>query len=231
MVNPSFVTERVFTTSRRINRHAFFKNPGKNCPHSGRLLLSGRTVALQVHVDYKDDEGKLKSYTHSIDLIYQRWWIEVGGSYALVLSGDEELVTRLVEPTEEGGEAMVQVLDRRNPSYSTDTGIMFTFYPGNYPSIGVGFGISSSADRAPGYYLGFSLRLRTIGKKAVASFHVGGVAQQLRTFPRINFDSEGDNFFEPGNPLLEGDLDYEINPFLGISLGFSIGNAGKQGGG
>ena len=220
--------KRSFIWSTPEQEKELLRTESDGCPPSLSLLLSGRRERLHVNIFWEDREtGRLGTITLPVALLYQRWWLEVNGFYALRGPVDERLVTRTTQVDQTDAEGtvtmvpMTRVLAKRKPNQTTDTGVLLNFYPGNYPWLGWAFGFSTQEDRAPSYYLGAGLRGMELGRSAVFSFSLGAVATPVRTFPGIDV-----GLFDPDDPRLDGEIEYTVGPFVSINLGFAIESRG-----
>lgn len=195
-----------------------------------RASLITRSQDTGVIITLTFDDGRELSLP-PIDIVYQRWWIDIGGFYAFRDLSDSEIVTApLTETT--GGPARVQVLrvtGRRD--WESETGVMTTFFPANYPWLGLSFGIADNSGRSLSYYLGPSIRLMGRRGGAVATFATGISLAPVRRYPGVNVKS-GDlaakptgteNYlYESTSPLLQGEIRNETSFFVAVTLGFAL---------
>lgn len=207
------------------------KSPGSSVAWPrGSLPVRNSAGTAIVTVYWETATGDIDSYSFSVDLVFQRWWVDIGGFYAFTQLRDQELVTEAVPvaPAAPGAPApqpMTRVLRmREGDEWESMTGIMSTFFPANYPSFGISFGLADQSDRSQTYLLGLSGRLLGKRSSAVATFTVGCAAVPVRRFPGVTIsDTPGmPTTLRTDSPLLEGEVNYEIEPFIGITLGFAL---------
>lgn len=195
-----------------------------------RASLIARSQDSVVLVSLQNEQGQTMALP-PIELVYQRWWIDLGGFYAFRQLSDEEIVTAPL-PAVEGQPSRVQVLRISDGhDWESDTGVMTTFFPSNYPMIGASFGIAENGGRALSYYLGGALRLRGKRGAAAATIAIGVAMAPVRRFPGVTPRSgelqgpvpEGANYvFDASSPLLSGEIKNELRPFAAITLGFAL---------
>jgi hypothetical protein len=211
------------------------------------LLLSGKRPAVEIEIFYFDGTKKegdssdqaqnqavssesqqpvLKVLSLSLDVVYQPWWVEVGGFYAFFKAKDQEIVTEAIDPEMDGGLRRVKVVSiTSEDEIGSATGVHATFFRGSYPGSGITFGLSNNPDRPPSYFLGPSLRWLSRGRLSVATFTLGLAAIPIRTFPDV--DENGPTV--PENDLrLRGIVNYQHELFFAINVGFSFGPGPRQ---
>jgi hypothetical protein len=172
------------------------------------LVTAGQSPLLLVRVDVGTEHK-----TFAVGLVYQRWYFDTGGFFAFMKGRDDELVT------ESAADNHLKVLQRRRVGNAgTATGISFNVHPGNYPEVGMQFGLVHNNDRAPSYFLGITGRLRSIGRTALMSFAVGYAESQVKTFPGV---AENETY-PVDHPLLRGQNRYTARPYLAIGVSINL---------
>jgi hypothetical protein len=172
------------------------------------LVVSGQSPLLLIRVDA---DGK--RVTFPVVLVYQRWYFDTGGFFAFMKARDEELVT------ENAPDNQVKVLQRRRVGNAgTATGISFNVHPGNYPEMGLQFGLVHNNDRAPSYFLGATGRLRSIGRTALMSFSAGYAESQVKTFPGVAVNG----IYPSDHALIRGQTRYTARPYLAVGVGINL---------
>lgn len=177
--------------------------PGKNAPEVLKIDISGT-----------NEQGPY-AYSLEIELLYFNWFLDAAGFYGLRLGGDEELITQAAE-----GEGKTTVLQVREPSASSISGVMMHFFKSSYPKWGLALGLDFPTNRSPTFYLGGGRRFLHRRKSAVLTISAGVAATQLKTFPGVVTDMAMD----ADSPLLKGEIDYDVEPFLTFTLGFQLPN-------
>jgi hypothetical protein len=181
------------------------------------IVLSGSALQLEVIVEPEGDNARAAP----VYIVYQRWSVETGGFVALTNLSDQTLVT---SSSTAGGKATVHVDKVRAGSSPTqDTGIFLNLVPRNYPFLGLGLGLSSTAGRAQSIYLGLSLRARTFGDHGLASLSFAAANRQVKVFRGV---TGGD--FEADSAKLQGSLESRLGYAVMINLGFHFGSIGGE---
>ena len=166
-----------------------------------------------------------------VDLVFQTWWIELGGFYAFFKLTDEEVVSQAIPATSDDDEPMVNVLRIASGSErDSATGVMSTFFPANYPWLGISFGLTENSGRPLSYFLGPSIRLLGRRSRAAATFTVGYSWIPVRRFPGLDRQSlaeamnDADKMYKlsADSPLLDGEVEYQDDWFLAVTLGFAL---------
>lgn len=183
------------------------------------IVADGQTETVKVTF-YSGDEA-LRSFI--IPFRYQRWWADAGGAFLFPNIEDERL------KTENDANGKVKVLDiKRDASkVEPDTGIVVNLHPGNYPELGIQFGLSTGRDSELNYYFGPAIRLREIGKRGLATFSAGAALSKTQDYPDLTIydpaHPTAGGIYDASDARLLGTRSYELSWYVGISLGFTFG--------
>jgi hypothetical protein len=213
VVSPTYATQQGDSFREAMKE---LRKPGTN--RQLQLVSRGKGLELGLLIII----GNTKVLSTSIPVAYERWKFETGTMFAVSNLVDQELVTSPDSATT--GNTKVES-KRDADSMSQETVLFLNLVPANYEFFSIGFGLHSSSDRSVAYYLGGSVRLLSLGERALASFSAGMVGAQVRQFPDV---AKG-NSLPANDPLLQGDLRYKTGWYAGISLGFRFGPLGGGG--
>ncbi|HRC84237.1 MAG TPA: hypothetical protein PK413_01360 [Thermoanaerobaculia bacterium] len=179
------------------------------------VISRGDTTALAVSVQVGDEVK-----TARIPLIYRRWSFEAGGFFAVASKVDQELTTE----TEADGKVKVTAI-RNADNWRQESGAFLTFFPDNYPMVGVGLGFSTPSGRSASIFLGPTIRLLGLGNQAVLTLSGGVSISQQRHFPDVVVSKDGQDpvTYSPDSAALKGNLKTELGGYCLLSLGFQFG--------
>jgi hypothetical protein len=183
------------------------------------IVADGQTETVKVTF-YSGDEA-LRSFI--VPFRYQRWWADAGGAFLFPNNEDERLKTE----TDANGKVKVTGIDRDDSNVEPDTGIVVNLHPGNYPELGIQFGLSTGRDSELSYYLGPALRLREVGKRGLATFSFGAALSKMQNYPDLAIydpaHPTAGGIYDASDARLLGTRSYELSWYFGVSLGFTFG--------
>lgn len=174
------------------------------------IVVDGKTEQVKVTMFVEGEPPK----TFVVPFLYQRWWVDAGGAFLFPYVKNERLVT------ETQSDGKLKVIDiEQSAETKPETGIVVNLHPGNFPDLGLQFGLSTGESAQLTYYLGPAIRLREIGKRGLASFSVGAALAPTQNFPDVHKGT----IYEGTDARLKGGTGYELHWYAGISLGFNFG--------
>lgn len=178
----------------------------------------GRLLVIRVEVEEQDGWHVVEA---ALPFLYERWKFETGSFFAVSDLVDRKLV--LAPADDDSGEVVVREIVEAD-SIRQESGLYLNLIPNNYEWFGIGVGFHTSSDRSLSYYLGLSLRIRSLGDRALASFGVGMIGAQSRRFPGVEVGER----YELTDKVLEGSMKYGESWYALLSLGFRFGPIGAD---
>ncbi len=173
------------------------------------------SVAISLMVS---GDGTSQVKTGRVPVVYRRWSFEAGGFFAVASEVDQELVT--VPDAMTAGKVKVTAI-RNADEWRQESGAFLTFFPDNYPMMGVGLGFSTPSGRPASIFLGPTVRLLGLGNQAVLTISGGLSISSQRHFPGIK--ANDGTLYGAEDAVLKGRLETELGGYALVSLGFQFG--------
>lgn len=203
----------VFMIRNRKEAHSVLRREGRE---SLSIVTRGASRSIEVSVSVVEPSGGMTVKTADLLVVYKRWSFEAGGFFALTKSVDDEVQTKPVADRPE--EVEVVSIDRVD-KYRQESGGFLTFFPRNYPMVGLGLGFATGSGRPPSVFLGPAVRLLSFGDQAVLTLSAGWSVSSVRRFPGLEISET----LRADSRRLSGRLEHDIKGYALVSLGFQFG--------